>query len=142
MTSSISSAGLIAGGSPWLRFITNLILELAEGVEKARRGSSWPPATPLWWTCAAVCFPVGSAFALGVRYRFRGCESALWRWCRVTWFRISHLRGRPDAYMKVVLTIIALCLMALVVRQRHPVASAQFGFGCDGSPRSAVLHTA
>ena len=29
-----------------MRFITNLILELAEGVEKARRGASWPPATP------------------------------------------------------------------------------------------------
>ena len=41
-----------------------------------------------------------------------------------------------DTYMKVVLTIIALCLIALVVQQATSVASAQFGFGCDGSPQS------
>ena len=41
-----------------------------------------------------------------------------------------------DTDMKVVLTIIALCLIALVVQQATSVASAQFGFGCDGSPQS------
>ena len=43
-----------------------------------------------------------------------------------------------DRYTKVVLTVIALALVAIVAEQAMPRASAQFGFalGCDGSPNS------
>lgn len=41
-----------------------------------------------------------------------------------------------DTYMKIVLTVIAACLVAIVVRQISPNASAQFGLGCDGSPQA------
>ena len=43
-----------------------------------------------------------------------------------------------DSYTKVVLTVIALALVALVSQLAVPRANAQFGFalGCDGSPNS------
>lgn len=41
---------------------------------------------------------------------------------------------KPDLYMKVVLTIIAICLITLAVRLGHlePVARAQTSFRCTG----------
>jgi hypothetical protein len=43
-----------------------------------------------------------------------------------------------DSYTKVVLTVIALALVALVAELAVPRANAQFGFalGCDGSPNA------
>jgi uncharacterized protein (DUF779 family) len=41
-----------------------------------------------------------------------------------------------DAYTKIILTVIAACLVATVVREASPVANAQFGLGCDGSPEA------
>ena len=43
-----------------------------------------------------------------------------------------------DTYTKIVLTVIALALVAIVAQQAVPRANAQFGFelGCDGSPNS------
>jgi hypothetical protein len=49
------------------------------------------------------------------------------------------MEGRPpmtDIYTKIILTVIAACLVAFVVRQASPSASAQFGLGCDGSPQA------
>jgi hypothetical protein len=44
-----------------------------------------------------------------------------------------------DTYTKIILTVIAACLVAIAVRQAPSSANAQFGLGCDGSPQSAVL---
>jgi hypothetical protein len=43
-----------------------------------------------------------------------------------------------DRYTKIVLTVIATALVALVLQQGIGGAKAQFGFelGCDGSPNS------
>jgi len=41
-----------------------------------------------------------------------------------------------NIYTKIILTVIAACLVAIVVRQASPSASAQFGLGCDGSPQA------
>jgi hypothetical protein len=43
-----------------------------------------------------------------------------------------------DRYTKIVLTVIAAALVALVLQQGIGGAEAQFGiqFGCDGSPNS------
>ena len=40
-----------------------------------------------------------------------------------------------DNYTKIILTVIAACLIAIVARQVSP-ARAQFGMGCDGSPEA------
>ena len=48
-------------------------------------------------------------------------------------------RGYPPmtgTYTKFILTAIAACLAAIVVRQAPPSANAQFGLGCDGSPQA------
>ena len=44
----------------------------------------------------------------------------------------------PDTYTKIVLTVIACALVALVAQQAVQSAKAQFGFsfGCDGSPNA------
>jgi hypothetical protein len=44
----------------------------------------------------------------------------------------------PDTYTKIVLTVIACALVALVAQQMVQSAKAQFGFafGCDGSPNA------
>jgi uncharacterized protein (DUF779 family) len=39
-----------------------------------------------------------------------------------------------DTYTKIILTVIAVCLVAIIVREASPIANAQFGLGCDGSP--------
>ena len=44
--------------------------------------------------------------------------------------------GVGDTYTKIILTVIAACLVAIVVRQAPPSANAQFGLGCDGSPQA------
>jgi hypothetical protein len=41
-----------------------------------------------------------------------------------------------DTYTKIILTVIASCLLVIVVRQASPSANAQFGLGCDGSPQA------
>ena len=43
-----------------------------------------------------------------------------------------------DTYTKIVMTVIALALVAIVAQQATGGAQAQFGFelGCDGSPNS------
>jgi hypothetical protein len=41
-----------------------------------------------------------------------------------------------DTYTKIVLSVIASCLLAIVSRQISTNASAQFGLGCDGSPQA------
>jgi hypothetical protein len=41
-----------------------------------------------------------------------------------------------DTYTKIILTVIAACLIAIVVRQGSRDANAQFGLGCDGSPQA------
>lgn len=40
-----------------------------------------------------------------------------------------------DTYTKIILTVIAACLVAIAVRA-SPNANAQFGLGCDGSPQA------
>ena len=41
-----------------------------------------------------------------------------------------------DTYTKIILSVIAACLVAIAVRQAPPSANAQFGLGCDGSPQA------
>jgi hypothetical protein len=41
-----------------------------------------------------------------------------------------------DSYTKIILTVIAACLVTIVARDASPVANAQFGLGCDGSPHA------
>jgi hypothetical protein len=41
-----------------------------------------------------------------------------------------------DAYTKLILTVIAACLVAIAARQDPLGANAQFGLGCDGSPQA------
>jgi hypothetical protein len=41
-----------------------------------------------------------------------------------------------DRYTKIILTVIATCLVAIAIRQATPSANAQFGLGCDGSPQA------
>jgi hypothetical protein len=41
-----------------------------------------------------------------------------------------------DTYTKIILTVIAACLVAIVAKQASPGASAQFGLGYDGSPQA------
>jgi uncharacterized protein (DUF779 family) len=41
-----------------------------------------------------------------------------------------------DTYTKIILTVIAAGLVAIVARDSSPVANAQFGLGCDGSPQA------
>ena len=41
-----------------------------------------------------------------------------------------------DTYTRIILTVIAACLVAIVVRGAPPSANAQFGLGCDGSPQA------
>lgn len=41
-----------------------------------------------------------------------------------------------DPYTKIILTVIASCLLAIAAGQVSPSANAQFGLGCDGSPQA------
>ena len=41
-----------------------------------------------------------------------------------------------DTFTKIILSVIAACLVAIAVRQATPSANAQFGLGCDGSPQA------
>jgi hypothetical protein len=49
---------------------------------------------------------------------------------------IERGSAMTDTYTKIVLTVIAGCLVAIVSRDASPVANAQFGLGCDGSPQA------
>ena len=40
-----------------------------------------------------------------------------------------------DTYTKIILTVIAACLVAIAVRQAPPSVHARFGL-CDGSPQA------
>jgi hypothetical protein len=50
----------------------------------------------------------------------------------------SEAMMMTDTYTKIVMTVIALALVAIVAQQATSGAQAQFGFelGCDGSPNS------